>query len=176
MALKHRKATLTLLTLVLALASLSFKCGGGGDADPRQRYAKAADDIAGGISAMIDAKRSLARRGLITQDEERRLTQSLTVTNEAVIAFNNRVQVTATLNASNRAEMLTLFSNVTSATNNLNNDGVMNISNIAARQQLLRIVNTINASINILTQLAAGCHEVPPNCYQCDNGQTSCPP
>ena len=49
------------LILVLVLTSLSFKCDGGGSnsnstADPIRKYAKALDDMAGGINAMIKVK------------------------------------------------------------------------------------------------------------------------
>lgn len=159
--MRHRKmwaTTLTLLTIVLALSSVSFKCGGGcADTDPRCNYAKASDDIAGGISAMIDAKRQLAAKGRITPDEERKLTDLLDTANNAAIAFNNKIKTPGInpLDAATKADLLTLLSNVTNAVNELNNSGVLRIGNADARQKLSRIFTTVNSALNILLQLRA---------------------
>jgi hypothetical protein len=147
--------TLTLLTVVLALSSVSFKCGGCADNDPRCNYAKAADDIAGGISAMIDAKRQLASKGRITADEERRLTDQLDAANNAAIAFNNRIKSTTTLDAATRTDLLSLLSNVTTAVDELNNNGVLKIGNADARQKMTRIFTTVSRAVAILAQLRA---------------------
>jgi hypothetical protein len=154
---KIRATTLTLVTIVLALASLSFKCSGVGcaDTDPRCNYAKAADDIAGGISAMIDAKQSLAKKGRITMDEDRKLTQLLTVANEAAIAFNNRLKATTVLDAASKTDLLNLLSNVTTAVDDLNNSGVLRIGNADAKQKLTRVFGTISSAVNILIRLRA---------------------
>ena len=154
--MKHRKMWTTALTLVLALTCLSFKCGGDNSNNPdaaKRRYAKAADDIAGTISAMIDAKRKLAQQGRITADEERKLTQLLTVANEADITFNNRLKATTTLDASSKADLVNLLSQVTSAINDLNSSGVLKIGNADAQKRLTQFISTINAALNILAQL-----------------------
>ena len=158
--MKQRKMWTTALTLVLALTCLSFKCGGpkgnvngNSPPDPIRKYAKAADDIAAAISAMIDAKRKLAQQGRITADEERKLTQLLTVANEADIAFNNRLKATTTLDASSKADLVNLLSQVTSAINDLNQSGVLKIGNADAQKRLSQFIGTINAALNILAQL-----------------------
>lgn len=152
--MKHRKTWTTALTLVLALTCLSFKCGGGGgNTDPKRKYAKAADDIAGAISAMIDAKRNLAQQKRITADEELKLTQLLTAANNADIAFTNKLKSTTTIDAGSRADLVSLLSQVTSAVNELNSSGVVKIGNADARQRLARFITTINAALAILNQL-----------------------
>ena len=158
--MKQRKMWTTALTLVLALTCLSFKCGGpkgnvngNPPPDPIRKYAKAADDIAGSISAMIDAKRSLAQQGHISADEERRLTQLLTVANDADAALVNRLKSTTTIDASNKSELLNLLSQVTSAINDLNQSGVLKIGNADAQKRLSQFIGTINAALNILAQL-----------------------
>ena len=160
--MKHRKMWTTALTLVLALTCLSFKCGGpkgnvNGNTppDPLRKYAKAADDIAAAISAMIDAKRKLAQQGRISADEERKLTQLLTVANEADITFNNRLKATTTLDASSKADLVNLLSQVTSAVNDLNNSGVLRLGNADARQKLSKFITTINAAIAVFAQFQA---------------------
>src|SRR5207253_5256768 len=60
------KPIITGLALVLLFSSLSFKCGGGPANDPNGQFrtaAKASDDVAQGISQMIDLKRKLAQQG-----------------------------------------------------------------------------------------------------------------
>jgi hypothetical protein len=149
-----RATTLALLMLVLVLSSLSFKCAGGcADTDPRCNYAKAADDLAGGISAMIDAKRSLAAKKRISADEELKLTQLLTAANEATTVFNNRLKTTTTLDATSRTDLLSLLANVTSAIDELNNSGVLRLGNADAKQKLTRVFGTISRAVNILVQL-----------------------
>ena|SRR2546423_1523986 len=176
MVLKHRKTTLTGLTLLLALTCLSFKCGGqGGNADPKRRYAKASDDIAAVINAMIDAKRRLAQQQLITAEEELRLTHLLSATLAADIRFNNRLKSTTTVDASTRNDLLNLLSQVTTAVNDLNNVGVLSIGNANAKLRMAQFIGSINAAIAILSQLN-DCHVIPPNCYQCGNGPVDCPP
>jgi hypothetical protein len=156
--MRHRKAqatTLTLLTIVLALSSVSFKCGGCADNDPRCNYAKAADDIAGGISAMIDAKRQLASKGRITAEEESKLTDLLDTANNAAIAFNNRLKSigpTDPISEATRADLTSLLSNVTTAISELNNNGLLRLGNADARQKLSKILGTVNAAVNILLQ------------------------
>ncbi|HEX3558430.1 MAG TPA: hypothetical protein VHU19_04455 [Pyrinomonadaceae bacterium] len=151
--MKRRKMWTTALTLVLALTCLSFRCGGGPPEDQRRKLVKAADDIAGGISAMIDAKRDLAGKGRITQDEDRRLTQLLTVANDADGAFISRLKSTTVIDASNRADLLSLLSKVTAAVNDLNSSGILRIGNADAQKKLSRIMSSITAAINILAQL-----------------------
>jgi hypothetical protein len=154
--MKQRKMWTTALTLVLALTCLSFKCGGGGPNTPegqRRKFAKAADDIAGAISAMIDAKRNLAQQGRISADEERKLTQLLTVANEADTALVNKLRATTTIDAGSCNELLNLLSQVTSAVNSLNNSGVLPVGNADAKQRLSRFIATINAALAVLGQL-----------------------
>ena len=155
--MKQRKTWTTALTLVLALTCLSFKCGGGGNTnnppDGKRKYAKAADDIAGAISSMIDAVKKLQQQGRITADEEKKLLQLLNTSNDANNALINKIKSTTTVDASNKSELLSLLSQVTSAVSDLNNSGVLKIGNADARQRLSRFLSTINAALAILNQL-----------------------
>jgi len=155
--MKQRKTWTTALTLVLALTCLSFKCGGGGNTnnppDGKRKYAKAADDIAGAISSMIDAVKKLQQQGRITADEEKKLLQLLNTSNDANNALINNIKSTTTVDASNKSELLSLLSQVTSAVSDLNNSGVLKIGNADARQRLSKFISTINAALAILNQL-----------------------
>lgn len=158
--MKQRKMWTTALTLVLALTCLSFKCGGGGNgngnvSDAKRKYAKAADDIAGGISSMIDAAKNLQQQGRITADEEKSLLQLLSTANTANGALINKIKTTTTVDASNKPELLSLLSQVTSAVNDLNNSGVLKLGNADARQRLTKFLTSINAALAILNQLNA---------------------
>lgn len=152
--MKHRKTWATCLTLVLAMLCLSFECGGG-DGDQRRKYAKAADNIAGGINTMIKVKRDFAQNGRISADEERRLTELLLRANEATTAFNNRVRTVTVIDASNSAELGNLFASVTSAIAELNSSGVLGVQNADAKSKLSSIIATINAAMAIISQLQA---------------------
>ncbi len=154
--MRSRRITAVGLILILSLASMSFKCGGCADNDPRCDYAKAADNIASGLNALIKAKRSLAQEGRISADEERKLTLLLNAANEAAIVFNNKVKTTTTINADNATELGNLLANVTAAVNELNSGGgIPGVSNQESRQKLARILGTITSAIAILNQLRA---------------------
>ena len=158
--MKRRMTWTTALTLVLALTCLSFKCSGPPSESDKRRFAKAADDVAGGISAMIDAKRDLASKGRISADEERRLTQLLTVANDADTALVNKLRSTTTIDAGSCNDLLNLLSQVTSAINNLNSSGVLPLGNGDAKQRLSKFIATMNAALTILAQLQS-CNSMP---------------
>jgi hypothetical protein len=154
--MRNKSITAVGLVLVLSLASMSFKCPGGGcaDNDPRCNYAKAADDIAGGLNSLIKAKRNLGKEGRISADEERRLTALLNTANEAAIVFNNRVKATTDFSAGNLNELGNLLANVSTAVNELNGTGgIPGVSNEQSKQKLARILSTVTAAIAILNQL-----------------------
>jgi len=136
---------------------MSFKCDGDGgcaDNDPRCNYAKAADDIAGGLNALIKAKRNFGKEGRISADEERRLTTMLNTANEAAIVFRNRVKATTDFSAGNLAELGNLLTNVTTAVNELNSSsGIPGVSNEQSKQKLTQILGTVTAAIAILNSL-----------------------
>lgn len=160
--MKRRMMWTTALTLVLALTCLSFKCSGPPSESDKRRFAKAADDVAGGISAMIDAKRDLASKGRISADDERRLTQLLTVANDADTALVNRLKAAPpVLDPASCNDLLHLVSQVTSAVNDLNSSGVLPIGNADAKQKLSKFIATINAAVNILAQLQTKCGSAP---------------
>ena len=151
--MKHRKTWALSLTLALAMLCLSFQCGGGGDGDPRRKYARASDTIAGSISTMIDVKRDFAQNGRITADEERRLTELLLRANEATTVFNNRVKTVTVIDEGTRAELGNLFAAVTSSVAELNNSGVLGVQNADAKSKLSKIIGSINAAVAIINQL-----------------------
>jgi hypothetical protein len=125
----------------------------------KRKYAKAADDIAGAISAMIDAKRSLAKQGRITLEEERRLTQLLSTVNDAEFALVMKLKTTTIVDAGNKAELLSLLSRLTSAVNDLNNIGVLKLGDADAKQRLAKFISTINVALAILSQDLAALHQ-----------------
>lgn len=165
--MKQRKMWTTALMLVLALSCLSFKScpksnNSNGPVDQKRKYAKAADDIAGAISAMIDAKRDLAKQGRISADEERKLTQLLTVANDADTALVNRLKAApAILDPGSCNDVLRLVSQVTSAINDLNSNGVLPLGNGDAKQKLSKFIATANSLINIFTSLKCGAGPAP---------------
>jgi hypothetical protein len=75
------------------------------------------------------------------------------VANDAAIVFNNRLKATTTLDATSRADLLNLLSNVTSAIDELNNSGVLRIGNADAKQKLSRVFGSISRAVSILIQL-----------------------
>lgn len=144
---------LRILGLVL-FSLLLTACPQDNPNDPVRKYAKAADDMAGTINSMIKAKRSLASQGRITPAEDLTLTKSLLVANEAVTVFHQRVKsLTTTPDASTKTELMTLLNNVTSAIDDLNNQGVVGVSNAESKQKLGKFIATIKAAIAVFSAL-----------------------
>lgn len=144
------------LTLLLVAACFTLTaCPSNDNNDPLRKYARASDSMAGTINSMIKAKRSLAQSGRITPAEELRLTEKLLTANNAVTTFNTRVKsLTAVPDASTKAELVNLLSNVTSAINELNTGGVLGISNPESKQKLSKFIETINAAIAVFSSLS----------------------
>jgi len=103
---------------------------------------------------MIKAKRSLASQGRITPAEDLKLTRALLVSNEAVTVFHQRVKsLTTTPDASTKAELRSMLNNVTSAIDDLNNQGVLGVTNGESKQKLARFIGTIKAAIAIFSTI-----------------------
>lgn len=154
-----KKKVLAGLFLVLAFSSMSFKCGGESlpPDSPWRGAAKAADDIAISINTMIRIKRSLAQQGTITPAEELALTNALLKLNtadKALVAKIKTLKSEAQANA-DKPTLCALFSTVTSALSELNNSGVLPVSNANAKSQLTTIINALNASVAIITPTCA---------------------
>ena len=154
--MRYRR-TLVGLVLVLATASLSFKCGNGqqgpGADDPVRKAAKAADTIAGSIGEMIKVKRQLAQQKTITPEEELALTNALLKANTADKAFLAATkQVKGTPTAADKSNLATLFSAVSAAVNEIDAD-VLGVKNPDAKTKLTTILNSIKASLSVISSL-----------------------
>lgn len=149
-----QKVVLTGLFLLLVFSSLSFKCDGNSTPpdSPWRPAAKAADDIAAGISTAIKIKRRLAQEGTITPAEELALTNSLLRLNTADKALVNQIKTIKSATDANaqKPNLCSLFSTVTSALSDLNTTGVLPLTNGGAKSQLTTILNALNASAAII--------------------------
>ena len=151
----RRRIIAPALMLVLVLTSLGFQCGGGGgnsNSDPKRKYAKALDDMAGALNAMIKAKRQLAQSGRLSQPEELKLTNQLLTANNAVTAALNTVKSLTTVDASNRSQLLQLFTAVTTAMNDLGTS-IPTFGNPDAKDKLQKIFAGITAALTIINSL-----------------------
>ena len=152
--MRYRR-TLVSLVLVLATASLSFKCSSGqqGPDDPVRKAAKAADAIAGSITEMIKVKRQLAQQKTITAEEELALTNALLKANTADKAFLAATkQLKGTPTAADKSNLATLFSAVSAAVNEID-AGVLGVKNPDAKAKLTTILNSIKASLAVISSL-----------------------
>lgn len=154
--MKHRRFFSASLVVALALASLAFQCGGNGNSnssqpDPLRNAARASDTIAKSIGEMITVKRELAKDGKLTADEDLKLTQALLRVNTADKVLVKRLKsLKAAPDPTTKAELVTMFGEVTSALNELNSGGLLGVKNEEARTRLTTIFNTINASVLII--------------------------
>ena len=154
--MRHRRFFSASLVIALALTSLAFQCGGNGNSngsqpDPLRNAARASDTIAKSIGEMITVKRALAKDGKLTADEDLKLTQALLRVNTADKVLVKRLKsLKAAPDATTKAELVTMFGEVTSALNDLNSGGLLGVKNEEARTRLTTIFNTINASVLII--------------------------
>ena len=154
------KAVITGLALVLLFASLSFKCDGGGNnnnngtPNPDKQFrsaARAADDVASGISKMIDLKRQLAKDKKISPAEESALTDLLLKVNTADKLFVTQIKAMKNApDASGKANLAALFSQVTSALNELNSKGLLPLGDAGAKGQLAKVLAAATAAAQIV--------------------------
>ena len=151
--MRYRR-TVVGLVLVLATSSLSFKCGSGQPQDdPVRKAAKAADAIAGSITEMIKVKRQLAQQKTITSEEELALTNALLKANTADKAFLAATkQLKGTPTGDQKSNLKTLFSAVSAAVNEVD-AGVLGVKNPEAKTKLTTILNTIKASLAVISSL-----------------------
>jgi hypothetical protein len=160
----NRRSTpiITGLAFILLFASLSFKCDGGGNNngstnDPNKAFrsaAKASDDVAKGISEMIDLKRKLAASGKITPAEEGKLTDLLLKVNTADKVFVEQIRAlraagTAPDGAA-KSNLASLFAQVTSALSELSNGGVLPLGNGDAKGQLQKILALATTAAQVI--------------------------
>ncbi|HJQ31513.1 MAG TPA: hypothetical protein VJ866_05025 [Pyrinomonadaceae bacterium] len=154
--MRNRSITAVGLVLVLSLASLSFKCGGGGsngngNNDPVRTAARAADAIAKSVGEMNNVKRELARQGKISSAEELKLTQQLLRLNTADKAVVNRLNAMHSApSTADRSQFMSLFSELTSALDDLDRTGVVSLGDADARARLATIITTIRSSVAII--------------------------
>ena len=149
----RHKRTLVGLVLVLAVSALSFKCDKGSTDDAVRKAARAADTIAGSISEMIKVKRQLAEQKTITPEEELALTNALLKANTADKAFLAATkQVKGTPTQTEKSNLATLFSAISSAVNEIDTD-VLGVKNPDAKTKLTTILNSIKASLGVISSL-----------------------
>lgn len=148
--MKRRTVPRLKIVSLIVFSILLTACPKDDPNDPLRKYAKAANTMASTIGAMIDAKRSLATAGRITPAEELTLTRALLVANEATTIFHQRVKsLTTAPDAATKVELRTLLNNVTTAIDDLNNQGVLGVSNPESKQKLSKFIATIKAAIAI---------------------------
>ena len=153
------RAVPTALLILLVFTSFSFKCDGGPPPDnsPYRNAAKAADDIAGAINAMIKIKRTLAQQGTLKHDEEVVLTNLLLKVNTADKEFLKAVQLvknTGDVDA-NKPKLCSLFAALQTALNELNTSGVSPLADATAKGKLASAFTTITSFLPAVTGVLA---------------------
>jgi hypothetical protein len=149
------KPTIAGLALILLFSSLSFKCDSGGppnDTNSKFRTAaKASDDIAQGISQMIDLKRKLAQQNKITPAEESVITELLLKVNTADKLFVAQIKAQrAAPDAAGKATLMNLFSQVTAALEELNSKGFLPLGSGDAKGQLAKILAMATTAAQVI--------------------------
>lgn len=159
------KPTIAALMLVLLFTSMSFKCGGGKTnnnantattTDPLRKAAKAADQLAGGIRALIDAKRTLLKNKKITQAQSDTLTDLLLKLNTADKVFVTELKkLKAAPDTTGKAKLADLFAQVTSALQELNSKGLLPLGDGEAKNTLMAALGAVTAAVAIIQEFLA---------------------
>jgi hypothetical protein len=158
--MRSKKINAIGLVLVLSLASLSFKCNSepnNGNSNPLRTATRAADAIAKSIGELTNVKRELASQGKITSAEELKLTQQLLRLNTADKTLVTRLKsLNGAPDSASRAQLLTMFNELTAALDDLNTNGVLGVSDEGSRNRLATIITTIRSSLQIIQSFAQG--------------------
>ena len=149
------KAVLTGLLLLLVFTSFSFKCdsgGGGGGGDQFRGAAKAADDIAISLKKMTELRHTLAQQGTITKEQDKALIDLLLKAVNSDKLFVKAIRAAKNApDASTKGNLCTLFTNLKSALDDLNNTGLLPVTNPSAKTQLTSIFTTIIGLVPAIT-------------------------
>lgn len=147
-----RRRTAIALALLLLITTAYGPCSN----NHIREAAKASDRIATLIGSLIDTKRQLAAIAEITPAEELALTNHLLTANTRVKQFNDYARTLTADTAQTRLDLATSFNEVTNAINKLSNDAIFPVKNPEAKKKLLAILNSINASIQIIDSALKG--------------------
>jgi hypothetical protein len=157
--MKSKKVFVALL-LVLSFTALSFKCDSGGGSgslppdSPWRGAAKAADDIAAGIQAMIKIKRALAANGTLKPAEERPLTTALLKLNTADKAFVREIRAIKSVSdaSTNKPKLCTALAALNAALSEVNSN-VTPVGDPNAKGQLATAFTTITNLMPAITNV-----------------------
>jgi len=146
--MKHKlSAPGSVLILMLVLSSCD---------DQVRQAARAADTIAKSIDQMIDLKRQLAQQQKITTSEELALTNALLKANTADKAFVDGLKkINGTPTAADKSNLGPLFSAFSIAINDID-AGVLGVKSSDAKTNLTVILNSIKASLGIISSFVSG--------------------
>jgi hypothetical protein len=134
--------------LVLALALCSCD-------DQVRQSARAADTIAKSIEQMIDLKRQLGQQQKITPSEELALTSALLKANTADKAFVDGLKkINGTATVTDKSNLGPLLSAFSAAINDID-AGVLEVTSSDAKSNLTTILNTIKASLGIISSFVS---------------------
>lgn len=144
-----RIATVFILALCLAAAPAC-------DKNRIHEAAKASDRIATLTGAAIDLKRELGKTGQITPAEELVLTERLLAVAQRGKEFNDYARKLTEDTPETRLELAEAFNQVVTAINQFSNTAVFPVKNPEAKKRLLAILNSINASVQIIDAALKG--------------------
>lgn len=124
--------------------------------DQLRKAAKASDDAAIAIGAMIDVKRELGKQELITPAQELVLTERLLDVNRAVYQFNSRARTYDRLDSTTQTELLRLFGDITGSMRTLNEQGVLQIQNPDTKQKLSAVLSALDTAVQTIGAALGG--------------------
>lgn len=148
----HIAAPVLLPVTVTGIVATQTSC----DKNRIREAAKASDRMATLIGSAVDLKRQLGQTGQITPEEELRLTNHLLTANTKVKQFNEFARQQTEDTPQTRLDLAAAFNAVTNAIDKLSNEAIFPIKNEESKKKLLAILNSINASIQIIDSALKG--------------------
>lgn len=136
---------LTVIFVLFAVCLSQTAC----NKDQLRRAANTSAMTASLVRVAIDTKRALAKDGTLDRDEELAITVAMRDLNLAVIEFNSLARTYDEFTAETRAQLLTLFNNVTLGVARLNDQGVLRIKNPQARGRFQKILTRVRAATEV---------------------------
>lgn len=141
-----------ILCCVLAIALTAGACTD----EQRKKIAQASDDIARGLHTALALDEALIKQQLVSKDDALAITTLLLDVNRAAKEFNDKARAFGSIDATEKAELLRMASDMTASVATLNQQGVLRIKNQQSQIQFLAAIAIIQGGVAVLTSILQG--------------------
>lgn len=140
----RKRIGLLMMAVILSLPSLS--CGEG----DLQKVKNASNDIVIGLDAGIEFARDAQLSNLVSLEAATAIRAALVDIRNVARVANDKLQAIEKFDAANKADLLKVFSSVTSGLLTLNQLGTLHLKNEDAKRRFALVMAALNAASRII--------------------------